>query len=41
MKKWTPDEFRAWKSARLARQRELKLLIERAKAELEAKRKTA
>jgi hypothetical protein len=37
-KKRTPDEIRAWREAREARQRELLRLIEKAKAELEASR---
>ncbi len=40
-KKRTPEEIQAWREAREARQRELAYWIERGKAELEAKRKTA
>jgi hypothetical protein len=39
MKKWTPEEFRAYKAAREARIRELRRLVERIGAELEAKRR--
>ncbi len=39
MKKWTPEEFRAWKAAREARIKELRDHVERIKAELEAKRR--
>jgi hypothetical protein len=38
-KKWTPDEWRAYKAAREGRIRELREYVERAKAELAAKRK--
>jgi trans-aconitate methyltransferase len=37
-KKWTPDEYRAWRAARDATQRELQSHIERIKAELAARR---
>jgi hypothetical protein len=40
-RKWTPEERRAWREARDARQRELQEHIRRIKAELAAKRKTA
>jgi hypothetical protein len=40
-KKWTPEEWRAWRAAREARIRELRAHVERIKAELEAKRKPA
>jgi hypothetical protein len=40
-RKWTPEERRSWREAREARVRELRGLIERAKAELEAKKKPA
>jgi len=40
-KKWTPEEYRAWRAAREARQRELHGHIERIEAELAAKRKQA
>ncbi len=36
-KKWTPEEFRAWRAARQTRMRELHGHIERIKAELAAK----
>ena len=39
MKKWTPEEFRAWKSAREARIKSLREHADRIKAELEAKRR--
>jgi hypothetical protein len=39
-KKWTPDEFRAYKAAREARIQELREHVQRIKAELEATRKT-
>ena len=39
MKKWTPDEFRAWKAAREARIKELREHVTRIEAELEAKRR--
>jgi hypothetical protein len=38
-KNWTPDEWRAYKAAREGRIRELREYVERAKAELAAKRK--
>jgi hypothetical protein len=38
-RKWTPDEFRAYKAAREARIRELREHVQRIKAELEARRK--
>jgi hypothetical protein len=41
MKKWSDEEYRAWKAARKARQRELRGHIERIKAELAVKRKPA
>jgi hypothetical protein len=41
-KKWTPEEWRAWREAGEARLRELHAHIERIKAELDAaKRKPA
>ena len=40
-KKRTPEEIKAWREAREARQRELHYWIERGKAELAAKRKPA
>jgi hypothetical protein len=40
-KKWTPEERREWEAAHEARQRELHQHIERIKAELEAKKKSA
>jgi hypothetical protein len=40
-KKWTPEEWRAWRAAREARLRELHDHIERIRAELEAKKKPA
>jgi len=40
-KKWTPEEWRAWRAARDARLAELHAHIERIKAELEAKKKPA
>ena len=40
-KKRTPEEIQAWREAREARQRELAYWIDRGKAELAAKRKTA
>jgi len=39
MKKWSPEEFRAWKTAREARIKELRDRVERIKAELESKRR--
>jgi hypothetical protein len=39
MKKWTPEEFRAWKASREARIKELRELAERIRVELEAKRR--
>jgi hypothetical protein len=36
-KKWTPQEYRAWREARAARRRELQFYIDRLKAELAAK----
>ena len=39
MKKWTPEEFRAWKAAREARIKELRDRAERIRVELEAKRR--
>jgi uncharacterized small protein (DUF1192 family) len=39
MKKWTPEEFRAYKAAREARIKELREHVERIKAELAAKRR--
>ncbi len=38
-KKWTPDEFRAYKAAREARIQELREHVQRIKAELEARRR--
>ncbi|MFN2469253.1 MAG: hypothetical protein ABR521_14120 [Gaiellaceae bacterium] len=40
-KKWTPEEYRAWREAREARMRELQGHIERIKAELAAKQKAS
>jgi len=40
-KKWTPEEWREWRAASEATQRELREHIERIKAELEAKKKSA
>ena len=41
-RKWTPEEWRAWRQAREARQRELQAHIERIKAELaQSKQKPA
>ena len=40
-KKWTREEWRAWREARTARQRELQSHIERIKAELSSKQKSA
>ena len=40
-RKWTPDEWRAWREARAARLAELQAHIERIKAEIEAKKKPA
>ncbi len=40
-KKWTPEEWRAWREARAARRRELQGHIERIKTELSAKQKPA
>jgi hypothetical protein len=40
-KKWTPDEWRAWREARDARLRSLRSHIARIEAELAAKRKPA
>lgn len=40
-KKWTPEEWRAWRKARDARLRELHGHIERIKHELAAKRNPA
>ena len=40
-KKWTREEWRAWREAHEARQRELQAHIERIKAELAAKQKPA
>ena len=37
-KKWTPDEYRAWRKARDARLRELRDHIRRIEAELAARR---
>jgi hypothetical protein len=38
-KKWTPDEYRAWRAARDARIRELRGHVERIEAELAGKGK--
>jgi hypothetical protein len=38
--RWTPEEFRAYKSAREARIQKLRDRVELIRAELEAKRKT-
>ena len=38
-KKWTPDEWRAWRAARDARLRKLHSHIERIKAELAARKR--
>jgi hypothetical protein len=40
-RKMTPEELRAWKEAREARQRELQWHIERITAELAAKKRPA
>ncbi len=40
-KKWTHEEWRAWRQARDARLREVESAIARIKAELDAKRRTA
>jgi uncharacterized small protein (DUF1192 family) len=40
-KKWTPEELREWKAARNKTQRMLREHIERIKAELEEKKKSA
>lgn len=40
-KKWTPEEWREWRAAGEATQRELREHIERIRAELEAKKKPA
>ena len=40
-KKWTPEEWRAWREARDARLRELHEHIARIKNELAAKQKSA
>jgi hypothetical protein len=37
-KKWTPDEFRAWRAEREARIKALRDYVDRAKVDLEAKR---
>lgn len=39
MKKWTPEEFRAYRAAREARIKQLRAHVERIRAELEAKRR--
>jgi uncharacterized small protein (DUF1192 family) len=39
MKKWTPEEFRAYKAAREARIKQLRAHVERIRAELDAKRR--
>ena len=39
MKKWSPEEFRAWKTAREARIKQLRDRVERIKTELESKRR--
>jgi hypothetical protein len=39
MKKWTPEEFRAWKAAREARIARLRAHEERIRAEIAAKRR--
>jgi hypothetical protein len=38
-KKWTPEEYRAWREARAARLRELQGHMQRIKAELDARAK--
>jgi hypothetical protein len=38
-KKWTPDEWRAYRTAREARIKQLRDRVERIRAELEAKRR--
>jgi hypothetical protein len=38
-KKWTPEEFDAWKAAREARQRELREHIQRIEAEIAARQR--
>ena len=40
-KKWTPEEWRAWREAHEARIRELRGHAERIRAELAAKKKPA
>jgi hypothetical protein len=40
-RKWTPEEWRAYRAAREARIRELRAHVQRIEAELEAKRKSA
>ena len=40
-RKWTPEEWREWRAAREATLRELRAHVERIKAELEAKKKSA
>jgi hypothetical protein len=40
-KKWTPEEYRAWRERHEARLRDLHGHIERIKAELAAKQKSA
>ena len=39
MKKWTPEEYRAWRTAREARIKQLRDHVERIRLELEAKRR--
>ena len=39
MKKWTPEEFRAYKAEREARIKKLRERVERIKLELETKRR--
>jgi len=41
MKKWTREQYRAWRKARRARLRELQAHIERIEAELAARQKPA
>jgi hypothetical protein len=40
-KKWTPEQYRAWRKARQARLRELQAHIERIEAELASRQKPA
>jgi trans-aconitate methyltransferase len=40
-KRWTPEQYRAWRNARNARLRELQAHIDRISAELAARQKPA